>query len=154
MAQLSLPLTRMIHEHRSVIMTFAYSRRSLEELMQNKFVGNWKYLDKGLFSISEERAVRSCTELGTYMRLLDDQQDMSWYLRQIGGRSMGRVIRSGQPDEELFLRDLTNKIMHASDLAWDFSDTDAPKLICVPKDATSWGVLRSTLWRWPPSAAN
>jgi hypothetical protein len=129
----------MIHEHLSVIMTFVFSRKQFEDLIQNKFRGEWKYLRKALFSVSQERAERSCIELGTYMRLLDDQEDMSGYLRQVGGHNMGRVIKEGQPDEPLYLRDMTNKMMHAIQLEWDFSDTDKPKLVCIPKDPARWG---------------
>lgn len=137
--RLSLPLTQLIHDNLSVVMTFAFSRKALETLRNTKFTGEWKYLDKVLFSISEQRAVKACIELAGFLRLLDDQEILSDYLKQTRGYSFGRVIKENQPDEELYLRDLTNKIMHAASLQWDFSNPDNPKLNCISNKPERWG---------------
>ena len=109
------------------------------KMRESKFLGNWKYLDKALFEISEQRAAKACIELATFMRLLDDREQVSDYLRTQKAPSLGRVVKQGQPDEELYLRDLTNKIVHASNFEWDFSDLEAPKLICVSQKPERWG---------------
>jgi hypothetical protein len=31
-----------------------------------------------------------------------------------------------------------NKIMHASELRWDFSDRQQPKVICIPQADQDW----------------
>jgi hypothetical protein len=103
-----------------------------------KFMGEWKYLDKALFSVSEQRAAKACIELASFMRLLDDQESLSEYLKRTGSHGFGRVIKQGQPDEMLYLRDLTNKIMHAANFEWDFSDHENPKLICNSHQPERW----------------
>lgn len=102
-------------------------------------MGEWKYLDKALFSVSELRAAKACIELASFMRLLDDQEDLSEYLKQTSGHGFGRVIKQDQPDEVLYLRDLTNKIMHAANYEWDFSNSDNPKLVCISSKPERWG---------------
>ena len=65
MAEFSLPLTRLIHENLSVLMNFAFARAPLEALVA-KFQGEWKYLRKALFDISESRAEKACLELALW----------------------------------------------------------------------------------------
>ena len=119
-------------------MTFAFSRVPLQSLRDNKFLGEWKYLDRALFTVSEQRAERACLELATFIRLLDDDENIADYLRQTGGDSFGRVIKKDQPDEPLYLRDMTNKIIHAHHLEWDFSICDDPKLVCISRQPERW----------------
>jgi hypothetical protein len=66
-----------------------------------------------LFTVSEQRVEKACLELATFVRMLDDDENIADYLRQTGGHSFGRVMKKDQPDEPLYLRDLTNKIIHA-----------------------------------------
>jgi len=44
-----LPLTRLIHENFSILMMYAYSQPALARLLDTKFKGEWKYLNKALF---------------------------------------------------------------------------------------------------------
>ena len=138
MSRFSQPLTHLIHENLSVLVTFAFSRLPLQSLRENKFRGGWKYLDRALFTVSEQRAERACLELATFIRLLDDDENIADYLRQTGGHSFGRVVKKGQPDEPLYLRDLTNKVIHAHDLEWDFSTPDDPNLVCISRQPERW----------------
>jgi hypothetical protein len=138
MAQFSLPLTRLIHENLSIVMTFAFSRRPLETMIDETFKGEWKYLNKAIFSISEERVEKACFELAMFLRILDDDQDISGYDAQLPGRDYGRLIAEGKPDKVLSLRDVPNKIIHASKLEWDFSDEMRPLLICHGRESEKW----------------
>lgn len=138
MTRHSLPLTQLIHDNLSIVMTFTFSRKALETLRNTKFMGDWKYLDKALFSVSEQRAAKACIELASFLRLLDDQEGLSKYLKQTSGHGFGRIIRQDQPDEVIYMRDLTNKIMHASDFEWDFSDSESPKLVCISHKPERW----------------
>jgi hypothetical protein len=137
MSRFSQPLTHLIHENLSVLATFAFSRAPLQAL-RDKFHGEWKYLDRALFTVSEQRAEKACVELATFIRMLDDDENIADYLRQTGGNSFGRLIKKDQPDEPLYLRDLTNKVIHAHHLEWDFSAPEAPKLICVSRQPERW----------------
>ena len=139
MDRFSLPFTQFIHESLSVIMTFCFSRVAIEQIIEARFQGEWKYLEKGLFDVSEKRAKRACLELALYLRLLDDEEDMSRYLRQtetdIG---FGRLVFSDKPDRELMLREVANKIIHASELQWDFATEEKPVLICMSREQEKW----------------
>jgi len=145
MSQFSLPLTQIIHENLSVVMNFAFSRQPLEKLVETNFRGEWKYLRKPLFSMSEQHAFKACIELAVFMRLLDDGENISGYLRQTGEPNFGRLIMKDKPDEELKLREVANKIIHASDLAWDLSTENKPILICSSRDTEKWGWIRAEI---------
>ena len=138
MSRFSQPLTHLIHENLSVLATFAFSRVPLQELRENKFQGGWKYLDRALFTVSEQRAEKACVELATFIRMLDDDENIADFLRQTGSHSFGRVLKKDQPDEPLYLRDLTNKIIHAHHLEWDFAAAEAPKLVCISRQPERW----------------
>lgn len=58
----TLPLTGLIHKNLSVVMTFAFSRVLLEQLRERRFPANWKYLDKALFRLAEQRAIKACID--------------------------------------------------------------------------------------------
>lgn len=133
-----LPLTKLIHENLSVILNFAFSRSPLEKLMSERFKGEWKYLYKTIDEISDARAVRACLELATMMRVLDDRERIADYQRRLKSPSFGRVHKDGSPDEDLHLRDLTNKILHAQSITWDFSDPEMPLVICLPHQSERW----------------
>ena len=84
MARSCLPLAQLVHEHLSVIMCFAFSRRPLSCIVDARFKGNWPYLNKALFEISSERAARACFELAVFLRTLDDDDAISQYHRTTG----------------------------------------------------------------------
>ena len=138
MNRIPLPLTHLIHENLSIILTFAFSRPALAALRE-RFLGSWKYLDKLIFDISELRAVKVCIELATFIRALDDEQNVGQELKELDDSSFGRVLKADQPDERLYLRDLTNKIIHANSFEWDFTVPDAPTLVCISNgDPKRW----------------
>jgi len=138
MSRFSQPLTHLVHEILSVLVTFAFSRTPLVSLRESKLRGDWKYLDRALYTVSEQRAERACLELATFIRLLDDDENIASYLRETRGHSFGRVMKKDQPEESLYLRDLTNKIIHAHHLEWDFSTPDEPKLVCISRQPDRW----------------
>ena len=138
MSRFSQPLTQLIHENLSVLATFAYSRGPLEALRSTRFQGDSKYLDKALFQVSEQRANRACVELATLIRLLDDDEGISDYLRETSKLTFGRVLKEGQVEEPLYLRDLTNKIIHAHHLEWDLSAVGDPRIVCVSRHQERW----------------
>ena len=130
MPEFPLPLTQLIHENLSILMNFSFSRRPLEELVETKFQGEWKYLRKALFTVSEQRAEKACLELAMFMRLLDDEENLSGYLEENSNYNFGRLIKSDGTNKSLSLRDVCNKIIHARDLKWDLSKSDNPILVC------------------------
>ena len=119
-------------------MTFAFSRAQLEQLVDQKFKGEWKYLRKFVFEIAEERAIKACIELAIYLRALDDEEKMSAWLRENSGRAFGQVTHADGSTERLALREVANKIIHAASFSWDFSTENKPFLVCTPRDNQRW----------------
>ena len=138
MTAFSLPLTKLVHENLSVVMCFCYSRLPLEDVVRTRFVGEWKYLNKALFEVSEARAARACLELALFLRLLDDGANLSSTLNHVGPINFGRLVRSGKPDSEMTLRDVCNKIIHAADVAWILAKDADPILVCISKEPEKW----------------
>jgi hypothetical protein len=142
------PLTKIIHENLSVILTFAYSYRELQQMLDSRFRGEWKYLRKTINEVSGERATRACIELANILRILDDREKISQYLEQTGKISrdfeqtesfnFGRVLKDRGLEEPLYLRDFTNKIIHAADWRWDFTAASDPKLVCLSHQPERW----------------
>jgi len=50
---------------------------ALKDMVERKFRGQWKYLDKALFEISVERAEKACMELALFLRIVDDEHEIS-----------------------------------------------------------------------------
>jgi hypothetical protein len=117
MAKFSLHLSRLIHENLSVIMCFVYSRRPLQKMVQENFVGEWKYLNKALFDVSEQRVEKACLELALFLRLWDDKEKITDYIANRGESfSCGRLLKKDGSQDDLPFREVANKIVHASRL--------------------------------------
>ncbi len=139
MPKISLPLSRLIHENLSIIMCFAYSRLPLEKMVDEQFVGEWKYLNKALFDVSEQRVQKACLELALFLRLLDDREGISEYISSSGQKqSCGRLIKKDGSSEDLPFREAANKIIHAVELDWEFPAEGIPELICIGSEEERW----------------
>lgn len=132
-------IIRLIHEKFSEVMAYAFSRHSLGELLSN-FTGDWKYLRKSLDELSEIRADRVLFEMATQLRTLDDAQDINSAMKR---HSFGTVTRTDGKVEDLTIREVTNKIIHAESFEWDFSDPKSPTVICRATQAQQAG-----RWSW------
>ena len=120
-------------------MTFCFSRNQLENLVETKFIGEWKYLRKGLFEVSEKRAEKACLELAMFLRMLDDEQKITDYGKhKMSSLNYGKLIFTEKPERILGLRDVCNKIIHASGFQWDFSNEYKPKLVCTSREPEKW----------------
>jgi hypothetical protein len=112
-------------------MTFAYSHRPLLQLRQTKFVGEWKYLERALFELPEWRATRSAMELALLFRSLDDSEGISQFMaRGISSDVFGNVYQSDGTSTGLPVREVSNKLIHASGIEWDFANPDEPLIVC------------------------
>jgi hypothetical protein len=140
MSRFPQELTRLIHENLSIVMSFAYSRKPLREMVGTKFRGQWKYLHKAVFEISEQRAERACLELALFLRTLDDDWEISDHFNSTGRISnCGRLVLKHE-EKTLTFRDAANKMIHASALEWNF-EKDEPRLVCYPRDQEKKWVL-------------
>jgi hypothetical protein len=129
----------MLHENLSTVMCFAYSRKSLNEMVERVFMGEWKYLRKALFEISAQRAEKACLELALFLRILDDEWSVSEYEAQTGhSHDCGKLIMKDGTQNALPFREVANKVIHASGLTWDFEKAPDPLLICHSRDKEKW----------------
>jgi hypothetical protein len=123
----SVHASRLVHEHLGTIMSFAYSREPLQQLVRAKFLGEWKYLYKALFEIPEETVTRALMELGLYFRAIDDDENFT-VLR--GDTSYGELVGADGSRTPLHAREVANKIIHADRYEWSTSNAD-PAVICI-----------------------
>ena len=54
-------ITRLIHENFWLVMAFALSRPNVDELLDKRFLGEWKYLRKSFYELAEVRADQHCS---------------------------------------------------------------------------------------------
>jgi hypothetical protein len=132
------PITALIQENFSIVITFVFSRGALLNWLNTKFIGEWKYLTMACYELPETRANRALLELATQLRLLDNEQQLSAYLKEVNSSPFGKVFKQEGVEEDLFLRDLTNKIVHALRIEWDASDPEDAKIICHADDQERW----------------
>lgn len=139
MNKFSLPFTEMLHENLSTVMCFAYSRKSLNGMVERVFKGDWKYLRKALFEVSERRAEKACLELALVLRILDDEWNVSEYEARAGhSHDCGKLVLRDGSQKDLPFREVANKVIHSSGLTWDFEQTPDPLLICHSRDKEKW----------------
>ena len=131
-------ITRLIHENFWVVLSFALAQPRFGQILADDFQGEWKYLRKSVYELAVIRADRALLEMGTQLRVLDDDQCLGEYLKRTEAESLGSVIQADGAKEPLYLRDMTNKIMHAAEFKWELSDPNDPRVICRPRDEDRW----------------
>jgi hypothetical protein len=109
-------------------MAFAYSRKPLQQLVQDKYLGEWKYLNKALFEISEEKATRALLELGLYIRVIDDDERFTNFR---GEAVYGELVDADGFKTPLRARDVANKIIHAERYDWSHCSDPDPMFVCI-----------------------
>ena len=135
----SIPLTRLVHENLSVIMTFAYSQRPLAGMMERSFRGSHKYVEKALFGLSAARAEKACLELALFLRMVDDEEKITeYYAATKNAPNCGKLIMRKGPEKNLPFREVSNKIIHAARIEWDLMREPDPALICHSRDTEKW----------------
>ena len=143
MSDFLIPLNRLVHENLSIVMCYAYSLKPLSEMVSKKFEGEWKYLNKGLFFVSAERAEKALMELALFLRTLDDEQKITGYLKATKKDiSCGRLVMKSGKQEPLPFREAANKIIHSRKLEWRMTvvedgetvgTADGAMLYCYPR---------------------
>lgn len=116
--------------------------------MRSRFDGEWKYLERAVFTLSEGRANKAALELALFLRTLDDREQLSAYRKESAGKAapsgelglqvFGQLFFEGKPPKALSMRDVTNKIIHAAELEWSFPHPDHPHLICRSHEREKW----------------
>ena len=127
MTNSAIPITRIIQNNFLTIMNFAFSHGVLDGLLETKFKGEWKILNRVLFTDGEQRASQAFIDLAVYLRLLDDIQGLSKEEKNIYGTL---TLHNGNIDD-LKIREVSNKIIHSDSREWDFSQKEKPIFRCV-----------------------
>lgn len=139
MTKLSLPVSRLVRENMSILMTHAFSIGPIKELFTKTFQGEWKQYQDTVFLISEQRAEKACLELAIFLRYLDDEEGLLKYFnRDQSTINFGTLYFSNETEKDLKLRDVANKIIHAVGYKWDISQPMKPKLVCIAREKEKW----------------
>lgn len=128
-----LPLSQLIRENLGIVMTFMYSKKRIDQFAKEHFFGVWKDLEAVLHQANEKRALQACLEMALYLRALDDETGVSRLYKEVTKERFGKVFYGDGSINDLPLRQLANKIIHAETLTWDFDTHPDPILICTPK---------------------
>lgn len=120
-------------------MSFAYSQKPLKKLVEDNFMGEWKYLHKALFEIPVVRVEKACLELALFLRMLDDDENITDYQKTLKiGLNCGKLVLKNGIEKYLTFREVANKVIHSSRIEWDFTTTEDPILICYTRDEEKW----------------
>lgn len=141
MPKLSLPVAKLVRENISVLMTYAFSRSPLQNLVDKTFAGEWKQFQETVFALSEQRAEKACLELAIFLRYLDDEEDLSGYYDK-ETLEFGQLELKDGSVKALVLREVANKIIHAVGFEWDLTQPFKPKLVCISRDTEKWETAR------------
>jgi hypothetical protein len=135
-----LPLTQLVHENFSVVMSYAFATPAISKWITDNFAGGWggKYLDKCCFEMPEQRARLALLQFATQLRLLDNTQKLSRYFENTKRPPFGKLIKLNGAAKGLTFRDVMNKIIHSSKIEWIFDDSNNPIIICHSDDPSEW----------------
>lgn len=133
-----LPWSALVHQKLATIATFAYSQIALAKMRDEHFVGEWKFLRKVVHDIPSHEAKKACLEFALYLRGLDDQQGLTDFWKQTKVPVVGVIHFKNGRTEPLTPREMSNKIIHAQRIEWDFSSE--PKIVCMAweKENDKW----------------
>jgi hypothetical protein len=129
----------IIHDNLGIVLTYAFSKQALDDYRGWLRVNRWDASDRVLVDLPKQRATRAIIELAVMFRALDDVREITsnpyvtthpfvvyHSTKEIYGKLYGH---SGEP-EPLPLREVSNKIIHANSIEWDFSNPEKPLIIC------------------------
>jgi hypothetical protein len=100
-----------------------------------KFLGQWKFVDKCIHDLPEAAANKALMELGLYFRTLDDKHDLTGWWKK-AGPSVGTLFLSSGNTEPLSPREMSNKIIHAVSVEWEF--LPEPVIKCTGGATEKW----------------
>lgn len=131
-------IIQLLAENLSIILSHVYSSPTVATALDKQLEGEWPTLKADLIQIAERNADRALLELATHLRILDDRERINEHHRGAESAALGFVNKADGSSEPLFLRDATNKILHANNFTWDLSDPFVPKVCAFGLDASRW----------------
>jgi hypothetical protein len=117
-------ITRLIHDNFWIVLSFSFGQPAIVRVINDKFAGEWKYLNKTVHERAEMRADRALLEMATQLRVLDDEQKLSDVFKQTKRGPLGTVVQADGTRADLHFRDMTNKVMHGNSYEWKLGSDD------------------------------
>jgi hypothetical protein len=143
-----LKLTALIHDRLSNVMNFVYARKPLEKMVSERFSGNWMYLNKSLFDVSEEKAIQSLLELALFFRILDDEEQINSKLKN-QNFDCGVLHTKVDGQKSLDARSVANKIIHSEYFDFDLDYLPEPVIRCHCSDPREkWMLAEIELYKF------
>lgn len=143
MSHYPLELIELIHESLSIVFRFMLSEKETNRVMEKYFQGSFKKLNEIVHDRAEKRAIKALIELAFFLRTLDDEKQLSdkeW----AKATSVGVLEKKGNTTEDLRVRDVANKIIHAIRFEWLTDDPNSggvdwgPIIVCYPREPDKW----------------
>jgi hypothetical protein len=131
-------LARNAQHNFGLVLMFAFGRPVVGSVINENFHGEWKFLRKVVYELSERRADRALLELAAQLRALDDLNELNNSFMQQKMPPLGKVVQGDGSETPLYFRDMTNKIMHAGGFSWELADLKDPIIVCLSNDGTRW----------------
>ena len=72
--------------------------------------------------------------LATLFRLLDDEEKLGDYYAIAEAPPLGRVVQVDGTVTSLYIRDMTNKVLHAAAFEWIFTGPHGPIVRCISRN--------------------
>jgi hypothetical protein len=135
---LSLPIAGTIRECVATLATYAFSKLPMQAWADKWLHGEFGQLRHTMFELPAQRAERACLELAVLLRYLDDERGISDSYRGHSEMDFGRLHGNDGSVKQLELRDVANKIIHATHFAWDLSDPERPYIVAFSRDEERW----------------
>ena len=125
--------TAVIHENLGLVLTFAFSWHALRAYGGWLSARRWYASDAVLRELPQQRATRAIIELAVMFRALDDARNIAtdpYVATHPSPLRYGDLSMVDGTIEPLALRDVTNKIVHAERIEWDFANVQGPCIVC------------------------
>jgi hypothetical protein len=129
-----------VNEHLAEVLFFSMGRPVIEQRLGAVFEEGHIYdpLRNKIGIEAERRADRALLQMATQLRLFDDNEGLNEILKGLKPQPLGTVVQGDGKVTELFMRDMTNKVMHGAGFQWHLENADDPSVVCVSADEERW----------------
>jgi hypothetical protein len=100
--------------------------------------GDSRFLYNACYNRPKQQANIVLLELAIHLRLFEDVYGLPETWKHAGGIVFGKVFKLDGKEEELYFRDMTNKIIHTTSIDWDLSNPDNPVIVSHSDNPARW----------------
>lgn len=124
-------LAQHIEDNFSFVLSYAFSDNGIRAAGQDRYQGQRDHFTRLALKTPERRADRALLEMAAQMRALDDLSDINGRFKDQERGAIGHVVNGDGAREDLYFRDMTNKIMHANGFSWELARPEDPVIVCL-----------------------